>query len=570
MSSSSREGRATLRTLQHEMRTPLGQILGYAEILEEDAADADQDAMLPDIARIKQAARDLLQLVDSVFQSDEVASVSRPSPRTRGDASAGAAAGTDSRDGAAVLEGARVLIVDDQQANRELLARQLSPHGLRIEVVEGARQALHRIESGDFDLVLLDLMMPEMNGVEMLEVLRRSHSAAELPVIMVTALDSREDVVAALRAGANDYVTKPVDLPVVLARMETHVTLRRANLETASLARELAIRNGFIRRIFGRYVSDDIVDSLLEQPEGLELGGERRRVSVLICDLRGFALLTESLSPLDLVRLLNQYLGAMSDTILAHGGTIDEFIGDAVLAFFGAPLSAPDDADRAVACAQAMQLAMAGVNRAMVERGMPELAMGIGIATGEVVVGNVGSERRSKYTAVGSTVNLAARIESFTVGGEILICDTTLRAQGETLAVEEERQVHPKGFDKPVRIHRIASAALVADDTSSTDWLSLETPIVVAVQCVSAKAIEQGTRSARLLSLRRDTVELEMQLPDPPPDELLIRVGESDDAPSGFAKLVSTHEGRVRAVFSWVSPALREWFEATRQSEQGR
>ncbi len=191
------------------MRTPLGQILGYAEILEEDAADADQDAMLPDIARIKQAARDLLQLVDSVFRSDEVASVSRPSPRTRGDASAGAAAGTDSRDGAAVLEGARVLIVDDQQANRELLARQLSPHGLRIEVVEGARQALHRIESGDFDLVLLDLMMPEMNGVEMLEVLRRSHSAAELPVIMVTALDSREDVVAALRAGANDYVTTP-------------------------------------------------------------------------------------------------------------------------------------------------------------------------------------------------------------------------------------------------------------------------------------------------------------------------------------------------------------------------
>jgi class 3 adenylate cyclase len=563
MPRSSREASTTLRKLHHDMRTPLGQILGYAEMLEEDAQDTGQSALLPDIGKIQQAARELLRIVDGVFRHEEAATAS---PGGHVD-STGPQQRTDRRDTIARLEGTQVLVVDDDPANRELLTRLLAPHGPRVTAVADGREALHQIESGDFDLVLLDLLMPEMDGLEVLEALRRTRSAAELPVIMVTSLESREDVVAALRAGANDYVTKPVDLPVVLARMEAHISLRRANLESASLARELAIRNGFIRRIFGRYVSDDIVDSLLENPEGLELGGERRTVAVLICDLRGFSLLAESLEPLELVWLLNQYLGTMADTIHAHRGTIDEFVGDSVLAFFGAPISSDGDAERAVACAQAMQAAMAKVNRAIRERGLPEISMGVGIATGEVVVGSVGSERRSKYTAVGSTVNLAARIESFTLGGEIWICDTTRNALSSGANIEAEREVHPKGFERPLLTHRVRSDAPEASETSRGEeaWVRLSPPKSVFVQQLDGKSVQSETRSARLLAVRAQEIELELDFPIRALDELLIRVGKGEGSPSGFARVMSASAERARAVFSSPSPALRDWLAATQQ-----
>lgn len=217
---------------------------------------------------------------------------------------------------------------------------------------------------------------------------------------------------------------------------------------------QLEVRNRFIRETFGRYLSDDIVNNILETPEGLRLGGENRTVTIMLADLRGFTSMSEGLPPEKVVSIINNYLSVMTDVILSYQGTIDEFIGDAILVVFGAPLWRRDDAERAVACALAMQQAMTTVNERNREAGLPEVAMGIGINTGQVVVGNIGSAKRAKYGVVGRHINLASRIESFTVGGQILVSEST-KAEVEAkveLRIDSEMVVAPKGVKESIAI----------------------------------------------------------------------------------------------------------------------
>ena len=268
-----------------------------------------------------------------------------------------------------------------------------------------------------------------------------------------------------------------ISMSVYLARdfAATHRRLRarteelhRLNVELETRVRERTIqlekRNEFIRDVFGRYVTDEIVANLLESPEGLKVGGETRKVTILLSDLRGFTPLSEALPPEKVVSLINSYLSAMTDVIMDHGGTIDEFLGDGILVIFGAPILRPDDALRAVGCAVEMQSALKAVNRQNRERGLPEIAMGIGINTGEVVVGNIGSERRAKYGVVGSAVNLAARIESCTSGGQILISDTTLRDADSAVQVSQSMQIHPKGFTEMITVHEVCGLAAMSSE----------------------------------------------------------------------------------------------------------
>jgi adenylate cyclase len=292
--------------------------------------------------------------------------------------------------------------------------------------------------------------MPGLSGLEVLEKIRETSSRADLPVIMATAKDSSDDVVAALKLGANDYVTKPLDFPVVLARVQSALSLKHATDEIQRLAQHLEVRNQFIRNTFGRYLSDEIVESLLETPEGLKLGGERRSVTILMSDLRGFSSLAERLAPEQVVSILNNYLALMADVIMKYRGTIDEFIGDAILVIFGAPVVRDDDAQRAVACAAEMQRAMESVNAFNRANGLPEVEMGIAVHTGEVVVGNIGSQRRAKYGVVGTTVNLTSRIETYTVGGQVLVSEPAVKAAGEIVEVGPPIQVKAKGAREPV------------------------------------------------------------------------------------------------------------------------
>ncbi|ACB51596.1 adenylate cyclase [Crocosphaera subtropica ATCC 51142] len=220
---------------------------------------------------------------------------------------------------------------------------------------------------------------------------------------------------------------------------------------TAYIARTAAD----IRKTFGRYLTDQVVANLLENPQGLSLGGERRKITILTSDLRGFTATSERLPPEEVVKILNFYLGKMADVITEYEGTIDEFMGDGILVLFGAPTAQDNDAQRAIACAVAMQLAMKSVNEQMKQWDLPKLEMGIGINTGEVVVGNIGSEKRTKYGVVGSQVNLTYRVESYTLGGQILIAEATLKEAGSMVVIESEKQVQPKGVQEPISIYEV-------------------------------------------------------------------------------------------------------------------
>lgn len=231
--------------------------------------------------------------------------------------------------------------------------------------------------------------------------------------------------------------------------------LRLEHEKLKDVHHQLELRNQFIRTAFGRYVSDEVVVKLLERPEGLNLGGEKRHLTILMSDLRGFTSLAEKLTPEQMLTIVNRYLGSMVDVILRHQGTINEFLGDAILVLFGAPVSRADDARRAVACALSMQQAMSEVNLHNQHDGLPEVEMGIGIHSGEVVVGNIGSHRRTKYGVVGNTVNLASRIESFTIGGQILISEDTRREVGSILQTGQHFEVEAKGITQPLRLHEV-------------------------------------------------------------------------------------------------------------------
>ena len=348
-----------------------------------------------------------------------------------------------------------ILVVDDIELNRDLLTRRLARKGFATNAASDGFRALEWLANHHCDLVLLDIMMPGMSGIDVLQKIRETRDGTELPIIMATARDTREDIVAALGLGANDYVTKPLDFPVVLARVNAQLEMKRANDRVRQLVGEVGRRNEFIRSVFGRYLTDDIVETLLDSPEGLKLGGERREITILMADIRGFTKLSSNLEPEQVITLVNNFLSEMTPVIISRGGTIDEFIGDAILALFGAPRAMEGHAEKAVACALEMQEAMLAVNDLNRQSGMPDLSMGIGINTGEVIVGNIGSEQRAKYGVVGHNVNFAARVESYTDGGQILVSDRTLEACADLLETRGEMTVRPKGFNEDVRIHDI-------------------------------------------------------------------------------------------------------------------
>lgn len=232
---------------------------------------------------------------------------------------------------------------------------------------------------------------------------------------------------------------------------ETELNLRDA----LTMKRELEQRNRFIRNVLGRYVTREVADVILDSPDALKLGGEARTITILMSDLRNFTGMSERMAPGLVVAVLNRYLARMVDIILHYGGTVDEIIGDAILVFFGAPLPMENAPEKAIACALAMQKAMEEFNEESRRLGQPELYMGIAINTGEVVVGNIGSHRRMKYSAVGSPVNQTARIESFTVPGQVLISGSTLSEVRDIARVDGRLRVKMKGYDGPVTIYDV-------------------------------------------------------------------------------------------------------------------
>ena len=238
----------------------------------------------------------------------------------------------------------------------------------------------------------------------------------------------------------------------IVTRKRTEEKLRLAERE----AKELS---AFLKKIFGRYISTKVMDTLLENPSALELGGERKNVTIMMSDLRGFTAMTERLDPEQVVSMLNTYFEVMVEVVHQYNGTINEIAGDSLLVIFGAPQEIPDRSQQAIACSITMQNAMSRVNDKNRLAGLPELQMGIGLHDSEVIVGNIGSSKRIKYSVVGSGVNLASRIESYSVGGQILISESVYKKAGDKLRIDGQREVLPKGSEVPLKIFEIGGIA---------------------------------------------------------------------------------------------------------------
>ncbi len=315
-----------------------------------------------------------------------------------------------------------------------------------------------------------------------------------------------------------------------------------------------------MRRTFGRYLTDEVVSSLLETPSGLQLGGERRKVTVLISDLRGFSAISERLPPEQVVTILNLYLGAMSDVITRYQGTINEFIGDGIFVMFGAPIQREDDAERAIACAIAMQAEMDRVNQQNKQYGFPRLEMGIGINTGEMIVGNIGSQKRAKYTVIGNHANLAARIETYSVGRQILISEHTLKDAGQALVkVDAQMRVEPKGIREPLTLYEVVGIygqyAIDLPEEKET-FIDLSEAVPVQYVVLEGKHVVGTVFKGSLVCVSESGAELRYDVPLMPLSNLklnlLIPSAGSNDS-DFYAKVLNrpaVNSGCVRIRFT--------------------
>ena len=466
----------------------------------------------------------------------------------------------------------RILVVDDTPANIQAISAILKEKGYQISVATNGRQALAVVDRVRPDLILLDVMMPEMDGFETCRQLKAAEKWRQIPVIFLTAKTETADLVQGFELGAVDYVAKPFNAHELLARVNTHLTVDELRRSLADKNTELARAHELVRRAFGRYVSEEVAASILKSPEGLDLGGEEREVTILMSDLRGFTALASRLSPHDVIEFLNLYLEAMVDVISRYEGTIDEIIGDAILVIFGAPLVCEDNAAKAVACGLAMQLAMMGVNQRLSAKGAAELEMGIGIHTGRVIVGNIGSLRRTKYAAVGSNVNLAGRIESFTTGGQLLISENTRERIDADLRIDGQFQVEPKGATCSLQLFEIGGIGepfnLSLPSRSETLY-PLPLPLPISFTVLEEKFVGRTVHAGRLATLAESGAGIESEMSLVSLSNLKIGIEPVAGANPGgeiYAKVIGAVAGasaQTRIRFTSLSPELKVWVQQT-------
>jgi class 3 adenylate cyclase len=305
----------------------------------------------------------------------------------------------------------------------------------------------------------------------------------------------------------------------------------------------------FIRDTFGRYVSPEVAQALLESPEGLRLGGEKRIITVLMSDLRGYTRFAEQGDPSWVMDVLNGYLARMTDIIVEHGGTINEFMGDGIVAVFGAPVAHPDHAERAAAAALAMQRAMVDINESHAARGLPRFEMGIGLNTGEAVVGNIGSEQRAKYAVVGAAVNLAARVESATVGGQVFMSAGAHERIRDLAEVADTISLELKGLAEPLTLYDLVGLrGRFAQRLAASDAEEPSVAIALPLSCrvLDGKVIGHDIISGVVVELGRRQVMARLERRLPPLTNVRFRLqypGLGVESGDVYGKVVAVREG---------------------------
>ncbi|AEF85176.1 putative adenylate cyclase 2 (ATP pyrophosphate-lyase 2) (Adenylylcyclase 2) (AC2) [Treponema primitia ZAS-2] len=362
-----------------------------------------------------------------------------------------------------------LILVDDNPTNLMNGINVLSEK-YNVFTAPSAKKMFALLEKHRPDLILLDIEMPEMNGYEAIKILKEKDETRDIPVIFLTGKTETNDELDGLTLGAIDYITKPFVPSLLLKRIEVHLlvesqkrTMESQKQKLEVQQRELQYYNDNLKKAFSTYVSGDVVQDVMSDPSRLQLGGSKRNMTAIFTDIQGFTSAAEILDPEDLVRLLNVYLSGMSDIIMEEKGTIDKYEGDAIMAFFGAPLDLPDHARRACTSAVLMKYKEREINAYLIEKKISPVPLftRIGINTGDMVVGNMGSERKMNYTIMGNAVNLASRLEGVNkqYGSRILVTEETLKAAGDGFLTRRLDTVRVMGVVTPVQIHELLDTA---------------------------------------------------------------------------------------------------------------
>ena len=352
---------------------------------------------------------------------------------------------------------ARILVVDDIADNVEILRMRLTSLGYEVVVAEDGEQALAKVRETLPDLILLDIMMPKIDGLEVVRRLKADARLPFIPVILVTAKASPKDVVAGLDAGGDDYLTKPIDHGALVARVRAMLRIKALHDEVQALNQglEAKVRDQVeeLERVgrLRRFLAPQLAQAIVSAGDDKMLENHRREVVAVFCDLRGFTSFSETAEPEDIMAVLAEYHGAVGPLIRKYEGTLDRFTGDGLMVFFNDPLPCPDAPERAARLAIEMRDAVAALAPSWKRRGHV-LGVGIGMAQGYATLGRIGFEDRFDYTAIGAVINLAARLCAEARDGQILTSGRLATSVGDTVEVDELGDRALRGMSRPIAV----------------------------------------------------------------------------------------------------------------------
>jgi class 3 adenylate cyclase len=361
----------------------------------------------------------------------------------------------------------RILVVDDNAMNVDILRARLVASGYEVDTAADGEAALAAARGGAPDLILLDVMMPKVDGMEVCRRLRADPAVSFVPIILVTAKSESKDVVAGLNAGADEYLTKPVDQAALVARVKSMLRIKALHDTVQAQAAQLEEWNRTLERRVAdqvvalenlgrmkRFFSPPLADAIVSSGGERLLESHRREISVVFADLRGFTAFAETAEPEEVMTVLREYHGAIGALVFAHEGTLERFAGDGVMVFFNDPIPCPDPSARAVRMAVAMRIAVTDLAAQWRKRGH-DLGFGVGIAQGYATLGAIGFPGRFDYAAIGPVTNLAARLCDEARAGEILVAQRAFTAIEDLVEVDPPRECSLKGFHKPVAAYPV-------------------------------------------------------------------------------------------------------------------